>query len=100
MEKFNKLLKLGKEAQLQKLIENDHKQGFEDMPIHDAFILINEKMHIISKEIYERYDEWIGQVIPEDQLNLDIIQSKLADIANFAHMGILTCNKLKENTDV
>lgn len=96
MEKFNKLLNMGRSAQLEKLIENDHKEGYDSMNIHDSFTLINEKMHIISKEIFERHDKWAETRIPEEQLNYDILASKFADIMNYANMAILTCNKLKE----
>lgn len=79
---YKALLEAGNKAQLEKLnlSKNEDKEGFEDLPVG---MLTNR----INDELEELYDE---MPLPRNYVK---IRHEAADIANFAHMIILACDK-------
>ena len=76
------LLHHGNRAQLEKLTENHHKSGFDDLDIEYLYECLEEEMAELWSVI-------------EDQL-LDETRREAADVANYAHMIILQCDKRLE----
>lgn len=88
---YEKLLNAGNKAQLEKLKMNEHKDGFDNIDIDDAF----EK---IGCEYKELAFEFVKKITDKEEY--DKIRHEAADIANFAHMIILACDKkLQEKTN-
>jgi len=84
------LLKAGNKAQLEKLRENNHKKDFNDVNVEYCF-------RRLSDERLELRDEIIN-----GELDYKKIRREFADVANFAHMGILACDRVlnkKENNN-
>ena len=84
MESIKKLIQAGNKAQLEKLHEHGHKNGFDNIDIDYAQSRI--------------WDEWSELVVESSLKNRDHkkIRHEAADIANFAHMIILQCDKIIE----
>jgi NTP pyrophosphatase (non-canonical NTP hydrolase) len=83
------LFKHGNRAQEEKLIENSHKPGWDDIGIHKAISLtyaeVEELLDCLNSR--ERYTKE----------HLKEIRREAADVANFAHMTIYAVDKaLKE----
>lgn len=78
---YDKLIKSGITAQMEKLLKNGHKEGFENISLPH-----------IKLRIYEEYIEFLDELKKVD-FDYEKIRHELADIANFCHMGILHCNK-------
>lgn len=78
------LLAAGNLAQREKLQQNGHKEGFSTFKSHD----INFLYHRLVSETVELKNE-------VDVLKYDYnkIRNEAADVANFAHMIILACDK-------
>ncbi len=94
---YKELLKAGNKAQLEKLLENEHKNGFNS--IHPDYATRRIKVELdeleevmIAINICERHDVPTNSII---ELVKDY-RSEFGDIANFAHMGILACDKILE----
>ena len=80
---YEKLLKAGNKAQLEKLKEKENiKGGWDDIDLEYAAGRIEGEL----EELYMALD-------CEDEYFLEEIRREAADIANFAHMIILRCDK-------
>ena len=80
------LLDAGNKAQLEKLKENEHKKGFDDC-----------NLEYVDFRLSEEIDEYKDEMCKKNK-DYSAIIKELADIANFCHMGILTCDSIiKEN---
>ena len=78
---YAELLGAGNKAQVEKLLENEHKGGFSGQDLIDLFLLLQEETLELTREmVLEFYDP-------------RAIRREAADIANFAHMIILECDK-------
>lgn len=77
---YDGLLKSGNRAQMEKLQQNGHKRGFDDIDIPYAKERILEEWSELAKAINE------GQPLEE-------VRSEAADVANFAHMIIYVCDR-------
>jgi phosphotransacetylase len=78
---YEKLLESGNKAQLEKLLLNEHKRGFENIDLNYA-----------SDRIEEELDElWVE--IQMKNKDFSAIRKEAADIANFAHMIIYKCDQ-------
>jgi hypothetical protein len=78
---YNALLSAGNIAQIEKLKENDHKESFDNIPLWEAYYLLRDEIEELDFEI--------------DNKNKDYskIRHEAADVANFAHMIILKCDR-------
>ena len=79
------MIAAGNKAQIEKLKENKHKKGFDDIDIMYAFGRLAEEFLELEREI----------VFTE---NIDEIRKEAADVANFAHMIILRCDQILKNS--
>ena len=78
MRDYNKLLESGNKAQLEKLKKYDAKGEFPT----DLYLL----MFLLKAEY--------GELLVESYLkDYKAMRKEFADIANYAHMGILACDK-------
>ncbi len=80
MRDYNKLLHAGNRAQVEKLIENSHKAGWDNIGIDYAINRIEDEVRELHTAI--------------DKRDVKEIRREAADIANFAHMIILTCDRI------
>jgi len=74
------LFKAGNQAQREKLEKNGHKKGFDDIDIWKAFCRLRGEVEELDAELSANWD-------------CNYIRHEAADIANFAHMIILVCDK-------
>lgn len=80
---YDELLTSATTAMLEKLRENEHKPAFDEVSFKDAFKgLCNEKMEL-AEELYSNR-------------SLEQIRREAADVANYAAMIILKCDKMIE----
>ncbi|MCK5077857.1 MAG: hypothetical protein KAR38_15850 [Calditrichia bacterium] len=75
---YKTLLDAGNTAQVEQLKNNSGKTGWNNFPIESSMARIKSNLDTIN---YDPYD------------NLKKTRKCAADIANFAHMIILTCDK-------
>ena len=75
------------QAQKEKLEENVHKPGFEDLPLP-----------YIWKRIEEEFEE-LKHECTRSRWNLKKVRREAADLANFCGMLILACDKELEAID-
>ena len=95
MRNYTALLKAGNAAQLEKLEQNGHKEGFDTIGIIKAFDRLQDEVRELDEELYNTLTQE-GCVIKFIKGTSDVKKARLefADIANFAHMGILACDKI------
>lgn len=89
MREYDKLLESGNRAQLEKLYQNRHKNGFDTIMIIDATRRIKEEL--------EELEEVACNHEKRDYPNFSNIRHEAADIANFAHMIIYKCDRELNN---
>ncbi len=94
MRDYTALLEAGNKAQLEKLRKNGHKKSFDMMDIMELFELLDIERLELDQEIY-RMSTYNGNIVKCFRANIDLtkIRHEAADIANFAHMIILACDK-------
>ncbi len=81
MRDLEALLKAGNAAQMEKLQENTYKRGSDDI---NTFYALRR----LSEEVKELEDEfWLKEK------DYKKIRREAADVANFAHMLIVACDK-------
>lgn len=81
MRDVDALLNAGIKAQLEKLDENGHKKGFDNLDTFESYYLLVAEVKELRVEIYMSKTDY------------QATRKEFADIANFAHMGILACDK-------
>lgn len=92
---YDELLKAGNAAQIEKLEQNEHKDGFGDIDIKYAYKRIKQETCELWKEIYLKpLLKMLSFMFPKHYENHRAIRHEASDIANFAHMIILSCNKV------
>ena len=79
---YDKLFEAGTQAQREKLLANNHKDGFDSISIGYAIGRLEEEFDELEKAYSTK-----GHTIEE-------VRHEAADVANFAHMIILKCDKL------
>lgn len=91
MRDYDGLIKTGNAARLEKLIENDHKTGFDNIDIGYAIKRIKQE----RKELKEAYLIMRAHPTPETIRN---VIREAADVGNFSDMVIYTAtNQLKKD---
>lgn len=84
MRDYYKLFLAGQIAQLEKLTKNEHKRGFDEVTVQYAFARLAGEMSELTEEITQLF-LYNG--------DYSAIRAEAADVANFAHMLILACDK-------
>lgn len=85
MRDYDNLLSAGNKAQLEKLEENPHKRGFDNIKLEYAHTRIKEEMAELNIEI---------NGYPHSQtIDWQKVRREAADVANFAHMIIFKCDQ-------
>ena len=80
---YKKLLKAGNAAQIEKLKENEHKEGFDSIDKSKLF-----------KMLYQEVGELHQAMRKPD--NYKEVRREAADVANYAHIIILACDRIME----
>ena len=78
--KYKDLLASGNAAQIEKLRENDHKDGFDGDNLAGIHVLLEDEVGELWEAIEDR-----------DMIK---IRREAADVANYAHMIIYNCDRL------
>lgn len=92
---YQELFAQGITAQLEKLKEKEGKKGgWDDMDPFYILKRIKDKAKELESELF--YPASGAPKLKKD-INTKAVRRELADIANFAHMGIYNCNKLLKN---
>jgi len=81
MRDYTALFEAGNKAQLEKLELNGHKEEFDSMNVGYLF-----------SELLDEVDE-LKEELEKPICKIKAIRHEAADIANFAHMIILACDK-------
>ncbi len=85
---YDKLLKAGKEAQLKKLKQNEHKGGFEKIDVPYVYGRICDEVAELEEVLYRipwiKFEENTSEYITE-------VMDEAADIANFANWLSYMC---------
>lgn len=92
MNKYKQLFNEGNKEQLEKLKQNEHKSGWDDIDIKYAF----ERLSHERDELLLKIKNYNIGTIHQTKIGLNEIKEEAADIANFAHMIIYKCNRLIE----
>jgi len=97
---YNALLAAGNKAQLEKLKKYKHKKGFDSIGVLEAFNRLQDEVLELDAELYN-IDNKDGCIFKYLKIGIDVKKARheFADIANFAHMGILACDKELENNE-
>ena len=83
--RYDEMFKAGNEAQLEQMVKNEHKEGYDKIDINYAI-----------DKIVDKADElWVRMRVKEN--NYVEIKTSAAHIANYAQMIILKCNKEIKN---
>ncbi len=89
---YTALLKAGNAAQIEKLEMNGHKSGFDEINIDYAYSRICQEVKELHNELFES-----DLVVNYGEYDIKKVRHEAADIANFAHMIILACDKEIDN---
>lgn len=84
---YNKLINSGTTAQIEKLKENEHKKGFDNIDVYYAFKRIIEETEELKNELYQF-------CFKKKNIDYNKARREAADIANFAHMIIYFCDRM------
>ncbi len=90
---YDSLIKAGNKAQLEKLKENEHKKGFDNIDLEYAFDRIEEELLELREELYDVYHGDFACRIFKDQYDCVKVRKEAADIANFCHFIIYKCDQ-------
>lgn len=85
---YTALLEAGNAAQIEKLEMNGHKKGFDE-GIYELFTDLMNETYELELELYADYPE----SFKVESVDYAKARHEAADIANFAHMIILACDK-------
>lgn len=84
MRNYDELLSAGNAAQIEKLRQNEHKKGFDDLEIG-----------YIVKRLYDEFIETFEAFIEYSTTgDAEKLRHEFADVSNFSDMGILACDRI------
>jgi len=90
------LLKAGAAAQLEKLRENAHKPGFADLDWKTVISGLNEEFYELLVA-FDYLTKLKQETEPEEyRQRVHEARREAADVANYAHMFILRCDRVLE----
>ena len=91
---YDKLFAAGTAAQREKLVANEHKDGFLNLDMDFAFeSLTKERDELLIAFEMRRLSRQFPYIERSGKTALKAIRCEAADVANFAHMIILKCDK-------
>ena len=93
------LLNAGVTAQEEKLRQNEHKRGFDNVDLKYAFNRIREELSELSEALFG-FDVRSSNIEDVDLLeNIDYSNTRyeFADIGNFSNMGVYKCDQELNN---
>jgi len=90
---YKALLKAGNKAQLIKLKQNGHKKGFEEIDMFYVLAKIIEEVDELRDELCDRSGYGGSVHEPKNIIDYKAAMYEAADIANYAHMVILQCER-------
>ena len=83
--KYDEMFKAGNKAQLEQMIKNEHKEGWDDIDILFALMKISEHIPEAKQCWFKNPEQW------------GLLRKYASDMSNLSHMIILKCDKkLKE----
>lgn len=82
--KYSKMFKAGNKAQLEQMVKNDHKKGWDNTHMSWAIKKIGE--HLPEMNITTFYKRPVSSYVR--------LRKLAADVANLAQMIILRCDKI------
>ena len=89
--KYNELFEHGNKAQLEQMVKNEHyKSGWDDFGLGAGFKGIRKNAIKIEDQLYTLFTR---QGRKKDSIDFESVRKRAANIANFAHMMILDCDK-------
>ena len=91
---YDELINAGVKAQLERLEQNEHKEGFDNIELKYAYKRIKQETRELWKELYFKpFLLMISAIFPRCYTDYRSVRGEFADIANFAHMGIYKCDE-------
>ena len=88
---YDPMFEAGIEAQLEKMIKNNHKKGWDDIDIRYAHSKIIDNQLKLPELLYNRHFE---NPVSNSEIDCESVRKIAANIANFAHMIILKCDNI------
>lgn len=86
---YKELFESGNKAQLEKLEENEHKRGYDNIGLGYARERIKRKCEELFIEL-----GFIPLTNPHFKPAIERVREKAANVANFTHMIIFKCDKI------
>lgn len=81
---YDLLFEHGRRAVMEKLLKNEHKRGFENIPFEYAYIRLCEEMEELQEEVMKFSKD------------LKAIRLEVADVLAFGLMLIVACDRILE----
>jgi len=92
MRNINELLNAGTMAQIEKLKENEHKDGFDSLDIIDTYMRLFDEVLELGEELFDNFG--MADIMKlKEKPDYVSVRRESADVANFAHMIVLNCVK-------
>ena len=92
---YDPMFEAGIKAQLEEMIKNNHKTGWDDIDITYAHSKIIDNRIELPKLLYNRH---FGNPVSDSEIDCESVRKIAANIANFAHMIILKCDNIIKET--
>jgi len=92
---YEELIQSANKAMMEKLLENEHKPGFDDIRFHSTYRDICIEVSELSEEVgaYGRFRKRESQNIAEHIDLLKKMRREAADVSNHSAMIILECDR-------
>ena len=89
-DKYKKLFESGNKPQLEKMLKYDGwRSGWDNFPILESFEGIRKSAVFIERMLFH---EFTNTSKPLTKTQIEVLRSKVANIANYAHMMSLNCD--------
>ena len=90
VEDYKKLFESGNKAQLEQMNKHKHYTGWDNFGLGAGFNGIRKNAIKIEEQLYTLFTR---QGRKKDSIDYEKVRERAANIANFAHMMILDCDK-------
>lgn len=88
--KYDKMFEDGNKAQLEQMIKHEHYTGWDNLGLEAGFKGIRENAICIEDQLYTLFTR---QERNRDSIDYEAVRKRAANIANFAYMMILDCDR-------